>query len=110
MDLDSLAIKSQAVFLVCHEVLHVFALVSLQLDHLSHRGVGNDGAIAGELLLDHFEDLLLVKFRGEALDRGQGLATIAFCKVNVSLAHDKENGRKWKDGKRPKVRLCAQCL
>ena len=69
VDLDSLGIKTQALFLVRQEILHIFALVSLQLDHLSHLRVGNDGAIAGELLLDHFEDLLLVEFLGQALDR-----------------------------------------
>jgi hypothetical protein len=79
VDLDGLAIKSQALFLVRHEVLHIFALVSLQLDHLSHLRVSDDGSIAGELLLDHFEDLLLVKLLGQALDRGQGFATIALC-------------------------------
>ena len=88
MDLDSLAIKTQALFLVCHEVLHIFALVSLQLDHLSHRGVGDDGAIAGELLLDHFEYLLLVEFLGQALDRRQGLATIALCAGLTSALRD----------------------
>jgi hypothetical protein len=79
MDLDSLDIKPQALLLIRQKVLHILALVSLQLYHLSHVGIGDDGAIAGELLLDHFEDLLLVEFLGQALDRGQGLATIALC-------------------------------
>jgi hypothetical protein len=64
VDLDSLAIKTEALLLVRHEILHIFALVSLQLDHLSHLRVCDNGAIAGELLLDHFEDLLLVEFLG----------------------------------------------
>ena len=38
-----------------------------------------------KLLLDHLEDLLLVEFLGEPLDRGQCLATIALCERNVSL-------------------------
>lgn len=86
VDLDSLAVKTQALLLIRHEILHIFALVSLQLNHLSHLRVGDDGAIAGELLLDHFEDLLLVEFLGQALDRRQGFATIALCGVGVSLA------------------------
>jgi hypothetical protein len=70
VNLDSLHIKAQALLLIRHEVLHVFALVTLQLDHLSHLRVGDDGAIAGKLLLDDFEYLLLVEFLGEPLDRG----------------------------------------
>jgi hypothetical protein len=79
VDLDSLAIKTQALLLIRHEILHILALVSLQLNHLSHLRVGDDCAIAGELLLDHFENLLLVKLLGKALDRCQGFATIALC-------------------------------
>jgi hypothetical protein len=71
VDLDGLDLKTQAVFLVRQEILHIFALISLQLDHLAHLAFGiDDGAIAGKLLLDDFEDLLLVEFLGEALDRG----------------------------------------
>jgi hypothetical protein len=89
VDLDSLAIKTQAFLLIGQEILHIFALVSLQLDHLSHLRVGDDGAIAGELLLDHLEDLFLVEFLGQALDRGQGFATIALCEGLTSAAHDR---------------------
>jgi hypothetical protein len=78
VDLYRLDIKTKAILLVGKEILYILALVALELDHLSHLGVGDDGAIAGELLLDHFEDLLLVELLGQALDRGQGLATIAF--------------------------------
>lgn len=69
VDLDSLAIKTEALLLVRQEVLDILALVALELDHLAHLRVCDDGAIAGELLLDHFEDLLLVEFLGEALHR-----------------------------------------
>ena len=69
MDLDGLSIKPKALLLVGQEVLNIFALVTLELDHLAHLRVSDDGAIAGELLLDHFEDLLLVEFLGEALHR-----------------------------------------
>lgn len=69
MDLDSLAIKAQALLLVGQEVLNIFALIALELDHLAHLRVCDDGAIARKLLLDHFEDLLLVEFLGQALDR-----------------------------------------
>jgi hypothetical protein len=88
MDLDSLDIKPQALLLIRQKVLHILALVSLQLYHLSHVGIGDDGAIAGELLLDHFEDLLLVEFLGQALDRGQGFATIALCAGSASALRD----------------------
>jgi len=82
VDLDRLEIEAQALLLVRQKVLHILALVTLQLNHLAKvrdLGGGDDGAIAGELLLDHFEDLLLVEFLGEALDRGQGFAAIALC-------------------------------
>jgi hypothetical protein len=61
MNLDSFAIKAQALLLVGQEVLNILALVSLQLDHLSHLSVRDDSAIAGKLLLDNFEYLLLVE-------------------------------------------------
>lgn len=85
VDLDGLAIKAQAFFLVGQEFLDILALIALELDHLAHLGVGDDGAIAGELLLDDLEDLLLVEFLGQALDRGQGFATIALCGVTSAL-------------------------
>jgi hypothetical protein len=75
--LDSLGLKTQTLLLVREEVLDVFALVALKLDYLSHLRVRDDGAIAGKLLLDHLEDLLLVEFLRQSLDRGQGLASIA---------------------------------
>jgi hypothetical protein len=61
MNLDGFAIKAQAFLLVGQEVLNILALISLQLDHLSHLSVRNDSAIAGKLLLDNFEYLLLVE-------------------------------------------------
>jgi hypothetical protein len=61
VDLDGLAIKAQALLLVGQEVLNILALVSLQLDHLSHLSVCDDSAIAGKLLLDDFENLLLIE-------------------------------------------------
>jgi hypothetical protein len=59
------------------KLLNIFALISLQLNHLAHLTVVDDRAIASELLLDDFEDLLLVELLGQALDCGQSLATIA---------------------------------
>ena len=64
MDLDGLAIKAQALLLVGQEILDIFALIALELNHLAHLRVGDDGAIAGKLLLDDLEDLLLVEFLG----------------------------------------------
>lgn len=62
VDLDGLGIQLQALLLINQELLHILALVALQLDHLSHLRVVHDGAIARELLLDDLEDLLLVEF------------------------------------------------
>jgi hypothetical protein len=68
--LDCLRIKTQSLLLISKEVLYVLALVALELDYLAHLGVGDDSAIAGKLLLDHLEDLLLVEFFGQSLDCG----------------------------------------
>jgi len=85
VDLDGLAIKAQALLLVGQEVLNILALVSLQLDHLSHLGVCDDGAIAGKLLLDDFENLLLVELLGQSLDGGQSLTTITLLNTNMDV-------------------------
>lgn len=79
MDFDGLGVQLEPFLLIHQELLHVLALVALQLDHLAHLAVVHNGAIAGELLLNDLEDLLLVEFLGKALDRGQGFATIALC-------------------------------
>ena len=44
--LDCLCIKFQALLLVCEKLLNILALIALELDHLSHLGVDDDGAIA----------------------------------------------------------------
>lgn len=75
--LDGLSIKLQSFLLVGQEFLDVLTLITLQLDDFTHLGVYHNGSIAGKLLLDHLEDLLLVKLLWESLDRGQGLASIA---------------------------------
>lgn len=81
--LDGLRIQAQPLLLVGHKVLDVLALIALELNHLAHFRVGDDGAIAGKLLLDHFENLLLVEFFRQALHRRQGLAAIAlWCAVS----------------------------
>jgi hypothetical protein len=85
VDLYSLCVEAQTLLLIGKELLDILALVALQLDHLAHLRVGDDGSIAGKLLLDDFEYLLLVEFLGEALHRRQGLATIALC-VTRALA------------------------
>ena len=77
MDLDRLSVKTKALLLVNEELLYVLALISLKLNDLTHFGIVHDSAIAGELLLDDLEDLLLVKLLWETLDSSQGLASIA---------------------------------
>jgi hypothetical protein len=49
VDLDGLFVETQAVVLVREELLDLVALITLELDHVSHAlgvGVVNDGAIA----------------------------------------------------------------
>jgi|SRR5690242_9977223 len=79
--LDGLSIKTKALLLIGQEILNVLALISLELDDLTHLGVCDYGAIAGELLLNDLEDLLLVKLLGQTLHGGQCLASIALCIV-----------------------------
>jgi len=83
MDLDGIALKSETFSLVGEEVLYIIALISLELDHLAHLRVNNDGAIASKLLLDHLQDLFLVEFLGQTLDGRQSLATIALLNANM---------------------------
>jgi len=70
VDLDGLGIQLQTLLLIREELLNILALIALQLDHLSHFSVNDDGAIASELLLDDLEDLLLVELLGKTLDSG----------------------------------------
>jgi len=61
MDLDGLSVELEAFLLVDQELLDILALVTLKLNHFAHLTVIDNGAIASELLLDDFEDLLLVE-------------------------------------------------
>jgi len=85
VDLDGLGIKLEAFLLVGQELLDILTLISLQLNHLTHLSVCDDGAIAGELLLDDLENFLLVKLLGETLNSGQSLTTIALLNPNVDV-------------------------
>jgi len=85
VDLDGLGIDFEPLFLVDEEVFHGIALVALELDDLSGARVGDNGAIASELLLDDLENLLEIKLRRNALDRGQGFASIALLDANVDV-------------------------
>jgi hypothetical protein len=81
--LDCFGVKTEALLLVGQEVLDILSLIALELDDFAHLSIAHDGAIAGKLLLDHFEDLLLVKLLGETLDGRQGFAAIALCSTSV---------------------------
>jgi len=84
VDLDSLRIEFEAIF-GDQELLHILSLITLELNHLAHLTIGDDGAIAGELLLDHLENLLLVELLREALNSGQSLTTIALLDADVDV-------------------------
>lgn len=81
---DGFGIELEAV-LGNQEFLNIFALITLELNDLSHLTVGYNGTIAGKLLLDDLEDLLLVEFLGQALDGSQSLATIALLNADVDV-------------------------
>jgi hypothetical protein len=49
--LDGLGIKFETLFLVGEELLNILALISLELNHLPHLRVDDDGAIASCLAL-----------------------------------------------------------
>jgi hypothetical protein len=46
MDLDGLGIQLETFLLVGQELLNIFTLISLELNHLAHLRVSDDGAIA----------------------------------------------------------------
>ena len=77
VDLDSLGVETKALLLIHEKFLNVLSLVSLELNDLTHFGIVHDSTIAGKLLFDNLEDLLLVKFLRETLDGGQGLTSIS---------------------------------
>jgi len=85
VDLDGLRIKLEAFLLVNEEFLNILALIALELDHLSHLSVIDDGAIAGKLFLDDLENLLLIEFLRKTLNGGQGFTTIALLNTNVDI-------------------------
>lgn len=88
MDLDGLGIQLETFLLVGQELLNIFTLISLELNHLAHLRVRDDGAIARwakvsggkegtrgdpthtELLLDHLQNLLLVELLRKTLHGG----------------------------------------
>lgn len=85
VDLDGLGIKLESLLLVSQELLDILSLVSLQLNHLAHLSVRDDGAIASEFLLDDLKNLLLVELLGKTLNSGQSLATIALLNPYVDV-------------------------
>jgi len=84
MDLDGLGIELQAV-LIDEELLNIFALIPLELNHLSHLSIDDNGTIAGELLLDDLEDFLLIESLWKTLDRSQRLTTIALLNADMDV-------------------------
>jgi hypothetical protein len=108
VDLNGVGIKLETI-LASQKFLHGLALVTLELDHLAHLGVGDDGAIAScklivvvshscqvrdsrwrgemitptEFLLDNGENLLAAKLWRYTLNSGQGLASISLCFVSL---------------------------
>lgn len=77
MDLYGLSVEFEPFFLINQKFLDILALIPLELDHLAHLTVVDDGAIASELLLNDLEDLLLVELFRETLNSCQSLTTIA---------------------------------
>lgn len=112
MDLNGLGVELKTV-LAGKELLEILALVALELDHLAHLSIVDDGAIAGcsvarlvtglgmsqrwmwvggrvvawaltKLLLDDCKNLLPAELCRDALNSGQGLTSISLCWVDSS--------------------------
>lgn len=81
--LDGLVIEAEAILLISEELLDLGTLITLELDHLAHLGVTDDGAIASELFLDNLKNLLVVELARNTLNGGQSLTSITLCD-NVS--------------------------
>jgi len=85
VDLDGLGVQAEAFLLVTQKFLNVFALIALELNHLAHLSIRDDGAIASKFLLDDLQNLLLVKLLRETLDRSQSLTTIALLNSYMNI-------------------------
>lgn len=81
--------------LVGQEGANIVALVALELDDISNFFVVHDGTIAGEFLLDDLEDLLEIKFAGDAGHGGQGLATISLLDADLKLQGQYESDEEY---------------
>jgi len=84
MDLDGLGIELQAV-LVDEELLNIFTLITLELNHLSHLRIDDNSAIASKFLLDDLQDLLWIISLWKTLDSSQRLTTIALLDTDMDV-------------------------
>jgi len=71
--------------LLGQEVLNLNPLVALELDNLTSLLIFDEGTVTSEFLLESFEKLLGVVFLGEALQRGQRLATISLLDTDMDV-------------------------
>jgi hypothetical protein len=85
VDLDGLRVNLETLFLIDEEFLHNIALIALELDHVASLVIVDDGAVAGELLLDDLEDLFEVELGWDTLDGGQGFTTITLLDTDVDV-------------------------
>ena len=82
--LDGLEVQFETVF-GNQELLNVLSLITLELNDFSHLTIAHDSTIAGELLLDHLENLLLIELLGESLNCSQSLTTISLLDSDVDV-------------------------
>jgi len=89
VDLDMILLKSifaHFVFVLVGEEIHdLGTMVALELDHLAHILVLNDGAIASIFLLESLQKCLGVIVFRETLDSRQGLATVALLDTDMDV-------------------------
>ena len=82
MDLDGILLSNA---LIEEELGDFLALVTLELNDLAELGVGDESAIAVELLLEVLEDFVEREFLGDALNDGPTLPAIAALIADVDV-------------------------
>jgi len=89
VDLDKILRKgvlAHLVFALIGEEVHDFgAMITLKLNHLSHVGILDDGAIACIFFLEGFEKCLRAVILGQALNSRQRLATVALLNTDMDV-------------------------
>eukprot|EP00388_Colpodella_angusta_P039624 GDKK01047866.1.p1 GENE.GDKK01047866.1~~GDKK01047866.1.p1 ORF type:complete len:107 (-),score=1.53 GDKK01047866.1:22-342(-) len=69
--------------LLRQELQNLCSVVSLNLDNLAKVLVLHDGTIRIKELLERFQELLVIKFRGDSFNEGQRFPTIPLLQTEI---------------------------